>query len=264
MCKKFEGKIKHKDFKGIKGNYFSVIAHCLSYKAGKYYSYGYEISLKPAVYSIENYQIPYNFIYDIQSKRLLTIADVLTTECIVAMGLNANESFDLGVDEYFLYIGQKGESIEIIPISQENWNKFSATFQALLGTKDAYPLSIKKDFFTNKGKFGIQLIDLNQRIVGLPSYSVNNVYLQSHIKENLKLSDSVVKKGKSLSVNISFVIEKDGMVSNVAVTQTDDSTELRDELLRILQTMPRRQSLELSVDGSVRSYHTLKYSISIR
>lgn len=263
FARKFEGKLKNKDFKGVKGNALSVTAHCLSYKAGKYYSYGYEISLKPTDYSSENYQIPYNFIYDIQSKRVLTIADVFTTESIMAMGLY-EESYDLGVDEYFIYVGKKGKSIGIVPISQENWNKFSPMFQALLGEKDIYPLSLDKDKFTNKGKLGIQLKDLNQKIVSIPSYSVNNVYLQSYIKENLNLPENVLKSKKSFVANISYVIEKDGTISNVEITQTDDGTEFRDELLRIFQTIPKRQSLVLSNDGPVRSYYTLKYRLSLR
>ena len=264
LAKRFSGKIKNKDFKGVEGTALSVIAHCLSYKAGKYYSYGYEISLQPYAYGAQGRVIPYNFIYDIQSKRLLTIADVITTESIVAMGLNAEESFDLGVDEHFLYIGKKGESIDVVPISQENWKKFSPVFQEILGDKQAYPLSFDKDKFTNKSRLGIQFKDLNQKIMTIPTFSVNNIYLQEYIKENLKLTDNVVKKGEPLVANISYVIEKDGTISNVEITQTDNGTELRDELLRIFQTMPRRQSLVLSSEGPARSYHKLTYRLTFK
>ena len=261
---KFTGTIKNKDFKGVRGTALTHTAYCLSYKPGKYYSYGYVVSLKPYAFSDQGSTIPYNFIYDIQSKRVLTLADVLTGESIMAMGLNAEESYDLGVDEYFLYIGKNGQRIDMVAISQENWNKFSSNFQALLGEKDAHPLSFTRDNFKNKGYLGIQLMNLNQKILGIPSFGVNNVYLQSHIKENLNLPDSVMEKGKSLEANILYVIEKDGTISNVEISQTDNGTELRDELLRIFQTMPRRQSLVLSIDGPVRSYHMMKYRLSLR
>ena len=141
FAKYFQGKIRNKDFKNKKGNAVSIVAKCLAYKADKYYSYGYETTLKPNYYSKDGYSVTHNIIYDIHVKRLLTITDVLTRDEIMAMGLNAEESYYLGLDEHFLYIGKNRENMVTIGISQNNWHKFPPMFQALLGDKQLYPIN---------------------------------------------------------------------------------------------------------------------------
>lgn len=259
FAKYFQGKIRNKDFKDKKGNFVSIIAKCLAYKSDKYYSYGYETTLKTNASNKDGHSVTHNIIYDIQAKKILNITDVLTKDEIMAMGLNAKESYDLGLDKHYLYIGKNRTNIVTIGISQENWYKFPSTFQSLLGDERLYP--VNKSNYAYGGMFGIQALNVMQQIVNIPSFKVKE-NVQKYIDDNLKIPTGILENREMITSVLSFIIEKDGTISNVEITQADGGTELRDEFVRIITTMPKCQPLVLSGDGAVRTYVTFKYNNS--
>ena len=254
--------LKNKDFKGKDGSTLSIVANCLSFESGKYYSYGYETTLKKYLFSNDGFSVTHNIIYDIQAKRLLTIADILTEESIMDIGLDSEEHLDLGLDGHFLYIGKTGEVIAIIAIAQENWHKFSPSFQTFLGDKETYPISIDKDKYTYGNNLGIQPQSIMQKIVNRPTLTGNDNDLRSYINKNIKeLNLNTENKKNHLTAFVSYVIEKDGTLSNVEIIQKEGGTELCDELIRIFKTMPKWKPLSLSDDGPVRSYNKFMYKL---
>lgn len=263
FAKSFQGKLKDKFFKKKSGDDLSITAKCLSYQAGRYYSYGYETTLKPSLFSKESYTVIHNIIYDIQAKRILTINDVLRKNEIMALGLNDKETYDLGLNKHFLYIGQQGEGIADIAITQENWHKFSPIFQALLGNKQSYPMTINKDDYICTDLMGIQPQSITQKIVMKPTFIVKGENLRSFINKNIDIPVDAIKRNKDLTAIVSYIIEKDGSISNVEVTQTDGGIELRDEIVRIFTTMPKWQPLLLSGNTAIRTYNMFKYNFSL-
>lgn len=256
FAKKFQGRLNNKDFKGKEGTTLTINAYCLSYKPRKYYSYGYETTLA-------SYTIPHNIIYNIQTKKLLTIADILTDESIAALGLDNQESYDLGINEHFLYIGKQSNCMVTIGLTQENWSKFSPSFQALLGNRMTFPTSNREDDFGYGSKMGIQPTRVMQKLINRPSLSDNNnTDLENYLMKNMKLPDSIIQKGEDYFAKVSYIVKKDGTLSNVEIIQTEGETVLRDELMRIFNTMPKWHPLKLSNDGTVHSYDMFNYRLS--
>jgi len=254
FAKSFKGKIKNEDFKEIRGNDLSIVAHCLSYKTGKYYSYGYETTLN-------RYTTAHNFIYDIQANRLLTIADIFTEEYMKSMKINAKEKYDLGMNDLFLYIGKNKKNIATITITQENWHNFSPIFQALLGNKQFLPVSIDEKNYLYESNLGIQPTKIKQKVLNKPSLVTNNEEFYYYVNKNLVVPKSIAQSHKSIKADVAFVIEKDGTLSNLSITQTDGGTELSNEIMRILNKIPQCQPLTLSC-GTVRSYNMFEYKLS--
>lgn len=261
FAKKFNGKIKNEDFKKVKGSDLSIMAHCLSYKVGKYYSYGYETTLKKFPFDQNGYTVAHNFIYDIQSNRFLTIADIFTKDYIKSMKLDVEKKYDLGINDHFLYVGENKKNIITISITQENWHKFSPMFQTWLGYKHSFPVSINEDNYFYESKLGIQPTKIKQKILKRPSLIINNEDFFHYINKNIIVPKNITKTQKSVTAKVSFIVEKDGTLSSLSITQTDGKTELHDELMRIFNKIPQCQPLTLS-KGKVRSFNMLEYKLS--
>lgn len=261
FAKSFKGKIKNEDFKGVKGNDLLIVARCLSYKAGKYYSYGYETTLKE--FSVRH-SIAHNFIYDIQAKRLLTIDDIFTEEFMKSIGLEAEEKYDLGMNDLFLYVGKNKKNIATIAISQENWHKFSPMFQSLLGSKGSFPVSVNKVDYLYESNLGIQPTGIKRKVLDRPSLIANSEDFYYYINRNLVIPESILESRKSVKAVLSFIVERNGTLSNMEIVQSDGGTDLRDELKRIVDTMPECKPLTLSGKKVVRSYFMLEYNLSFK
>lgn len=261
FAKRFKGKIKGEEFKKIKGSDLSITAHCLSYKVDKYYSYGYETTIKKFSVDRNGYTIAHNFIYDIQANRLLTIADIFTEDYIKSMGLDTEEKYDLGINDFFLYVGKNKKNIITVSLTQENWYKFSPIFHSLLGHKHCFPVSINEDDYLYESKLGIQPTKIKRKILNKPSLLINNEDFFHYINKNIIVPKSIAKTQKSVKADISFIVERDGTLSNLSITQTDEETELRDELMRIFDKIPQCQPLTLSGE-TVRSFNMLEYKLS--
>ena len=64
--------------------------------------------------------------------------------------------------------------------------------------------------------------------------------LNKYISENFRFSDSALENAKSGVLMVSFVIEKNGSVSNVKIVSTDKlGYGLEEEALRLFRTMPK-------------------------
>ena len=134
-------------------------------------------------------------------------------------------------------------------------------FQTWLGYKQSFPISLNEDNYSCESKLGIQPTKIKQKILKRPSLIINNEDFFHYINKNINVPKSIAKTQKSIKADISFIVEKDGTLSNLAITQTDGKTELRDELMRILNKIPQCEPLTLS-GGTVRSFNMLEYKLS--
>lgn len=71
-----------------------------------------------------------------------------------------------------------------------------------------------------------------------PEFQGGETALMAYIRENLKYPAHAAKKGIQGRVSISFIIEKDGSISNIKVFSTS-AEELNQEAIRLVNAMPR-------------------------
>lgn len=258
FAKKFSGKLRGKEFKGLKETNLEIKAHVLGYKPEKYYSYGYDISL-----GYDTKKVSHCMIYDIRQNRLLSVSDVLTEEMIPGIfkmiGASSADVVDVGLNNYFLYLGKKEENdvitIATIGLSKENWDKFTPLIHDYIGNKEALHATINENEFIIDKELGIMPEKLICKIVQYPSID------KKYIDRNINIPEEIRNSKNSSSVNISYIIEKDGTLSNIEVKKSGDDTMLHDEILRILSNIPKCQPLTISFDGPVRTYHFFTYKI---
>jgi hypothetical protein len=177
------------------------------------------------------------------------------------MKLDVEKKYDLGINDHFLYVGENKKNIITISITQENWYKFSPMFQTWLGYKHSFTVSLNEDNYFYESKLGIQPTKIKQKILNRPSLIINNEDFFHYINKNIIVPKNITKTQKSVTAKVSFIVEKDGTLSNLSITQTDGKTELHDELMRIFNKIPQCQPLTLS-KGKVRSFNMLEYKLS--
>ena len=258
FAKKFKGSISGKEYKGSSWKDVTINARCLGYKPDKYYSYGYEVQLKK---SNDRLTVAHNVLWDVQSKRLMTVADVLTPEVIATLGITKKDKIDIGLNSHYLYIGKQGERITRIALTQSNWHKFAPTMQLLLGGKDELVAQDNGDALVEIGKLGIQPTSIIQKCVSFPTLADGSSLFIEYMKSKIVLPASVVPSG-GLKVDISCMVEKDGSLSNVKYTQNKNVRELDSLLNQQFSTLSTIKPLILSLDGPVRCYQNVKLAFN--
>ena len=218
----------------IRGGASLIFAHATGYKKNKYFSYGWHVSLDNLFNTDADLKASHNFIYDIQNNKTLSISDVITTEVQLqikkTMGIRDLDDVDLGLDDKFLYIGKIGEKLATIGLSKENWDKFASPLRNLIGPVEELPNSINEKDYLFDNKFGIQPELLRSKILKKPS--VNGIEFEELMNNYIDLSDVADIGGKTLTADVSFVVEKDGTVSNVDII---GNSILSDKVSNILQ-----------------------------
>ena len=199
----------------------------------------------------------HNFIYDIQNNKTLSISDVITTEVQLqikkTMGIRDLDDVDLGLDDKFLYIGKIGEKLATIGLSKENWDKFASPLRNLIGPVEELPNSINEKDYLFDNKFGIQPELLRSKILKKPS--VNGIEFEELMNNYIDLSDIADNDGKTMTADVSFVVEKDGTVSNVDII---GNSILSDKVSNILQRY-KWQPLQFADNTFGRNLLTYKY-----
>lgn len=71
-----------------------------------------------------------------------------------------------------------------------------------------------------------------------PEFPGGYTALKSYIAEHLHYPQTALKRKAQGRVTTTFVIEKDGTVSNIAISQSPDES-LSDEAIRIIRSFPR-------------------------
>ena len=251
IAEKFDGEFNNKDFKGKNSLKWAINGRCISYKHGKYYSYGYEHTLGSDI-------IGHNIIYGIKECRLFTISDVITPEQMTAYGIKETDNVDLGLNDYFLYIGKKGKSIAKISLSQDNWDKFAPSLQAILGNKENLPLNaISEEKFMNTPLIGVQPQWMRQLFVNQPIEEIKN-----KIFDNVYISDSLQNVLDSVDVKISFIVEKDGKITNTKIYHEKENKQVIDFFSNAISNLQNIKPLEMSLEGAVRSMFSINFTIN--
>lgn len=72
----------------------------------------------------------------------------------------------------------------------------------------------------------------------MPQYPGGQIAMMKYIMENMKYPEQAMKKGIQGRVVVSFIVEKDGRVSNVRLLRSVESS-LDKEAVRVVKSMPK-------------------------
>lgn len=72
----------------------------------------------------------------------------------------------------------------------------------------------------------------------MPQYPGGQIAMLKYIMENIKYPKQAMKKGIQGRVVVSFIVEKDGRVSNVRLLRSVESS-LDKEAVRVVKSMPK-------------------------
>lgn len=267
FSKKFRGKRidnKNTNRVTIRGhaNLVTVSGHALSYSPGKYYSYVYSFKYghKQKIDAFPQDALPLgtpefkNIIFNLQTQKVLKLADVLTVEEIKRIGLKKSAKVDLAMDSHFLYVGLKGKPVQTYALSQENWNKFAPALQSLIGPYDELTAKNDTTDFVMSSYEGIQPAIVSLKVIQNLSHKWNNDSLMDYLKKQVKIPTGMKEEEE---YQIQFVIEKDGHVTNVeANNQMDINKSLYLQLAKAFENMPAWQPLILAKVGAQRTLMT--------
>lgn len=209
-----------------------IAGTCLNYVPDKYYSYVYK-------HIVGKETERHCIIYDIKKQRLLTIADVITDECMAAHGLSAKDELNLILMDYFLYIIDKDNKEVKISLSQDNWDKFAPALQSLLGSKENLP--------------NTEIYDFQQKFI-MPYGEI----MRSEIINNISIPDSLLLNTEKSISHISLIVEEDGSMTNVNVVQTKKNKGIQNAINKAILSVKKCQPWTLSIKGPVRVLYTTK------
>ena len=265
-AKNNDGEIKDEDFKAKKsqskyngGNSVTIKAFCIGYKRDKYYSYGYEKTLKEL--NIWDNTHGHNFIYDIQGKRMFTVSDLLTMDAMGKLGINPEGKKDLALNEYCLIIAD-GDKKTSVFLSQENWQLFTPTLQTLIGEKDRLPQKLQERDFEFKDMIGYAPEHMQQKVYNLPESDISAGRITAYIRDKLKLPDSLLVNGQRHVAKVTYIIEPDSSMSCLEVVQEEGNKMYSEQLRKIFKDINQWNPLILSYDGAVRSMSSSKFNWS--
>ena len=71
-----------------------------------------------------------------------------------------------------------------------------------------------------------------------PEFPGGEAALMTYIKKNLKYPPEALKKGISGRVNVTFIVEKDGTLSNIGIMRSPDPS-LSEAAIRVVSSMPK-------------------------
>lgn len=289
ICKNFNGKISNKELKVKNANDLLITAHANGFKKDWYYSYYYEICLSNksiySDYSIEKKSISHNIIYGIKENRLLSVSDLLTPSFLEElsndMGISDFSSLDIGMDDYFMYIGKESETYATISLSQENWSKFAPTLQDILGNKTSLPISFNQNDFDYekeanyinevvehedgsrtttkirkglKTRFeGIQPVGIRKKIIRKPNIDKNEDLFYEYLTKVWKKNE-IQPDSDGFTTNISFILNKDQSISNFQTNLIKGDEVFYKKFINIISNFPKWRSMLLSVEGPVKNY----------
>lgn len=281
FAKDFEGKIKNKDFKNIAAKNLILIAHVLGYKKDKYYSYAYTTQL-------DKKKITHNILYDIQGKRMLSATDILTQTYLEKfsdnMGIEDLNNLEIGMDDYFLYIGRAEEIYVTISLSQENWNIFTSTMQNLLGNKMSLPISLNEgDFeyskehnffdygggsskinFNQKGfktvREGIHPVGIRKKIIRKPNLGSKESLFHEYLTE-IWQKNEMQPDSDGFVACISFVLNKNQTISNFQTKLKEGDEKLYQIFVDLIKKNTKWKPMIFAIDGPTKSY--FNYEIKI-
>lgn len=74
-----------------------------------------------------------------------------------------------------------------------------------------------------------------------PEFPGGLAALMTYIQKNLKYPPEAAKKGISGRVNVTFIVEKDGTLSNIGIIRSPDPS-LSKEAIRVVSSMPKWQA----------------------
>ena len=72
----------------------------------------------------------------------------------------------------------------------------------------------------------------------MPQYPGGQIAMLKYIMENIKYPEQAMKKGIQGRVVVSFIVEKDGRISNVRLLRSVESS-LDKEAVRVVKSMPK-------------------------
>ena len=228
----------------------------LSYNPGKYYSYAYSHtyfnldSISNPSDNIEQQEhilsFTKNIIYDIKNQKVLSLSDVLTPEEIAHLGLKKKSKADLGLDNYYLYVGIDGKPLCTYELSRENWNKFAVGLQNLIPPYDNLPAKIDTTSLVFKDYEGIQHASISHKVKQEPLLRNHSDSLLVYLKSHLALPDNMKNHN---SWEVQFVVGKDGQVSHVETTsnkKSDADEAFATKLTEAFKQMPAWQPLDVA------------------
>lgn len=233
----------------------------ISYNPGKYYSYAYSHTYLDSVSNISDIielqehilSFTKNIIYDIKNKKVLSLSDVLTPEEIVHLGLKKKSKADLGLDDYYLYVGIDGKLLCTYELSRENWNKFAVGLQNLIPPYDNLPAKIDTSSLVFKDYEGIQHASISHKVKQEPLLRNHADSLLVYLKSHLALPDSMKSHN---SWEVQFVVGKDGQLSHVETTsnkKSDADESFAAKLTEAFEQMPAWQPLDIAGLGVQKS-----------
>lgn len=288
FAESFEGKIKNKEFTKKDGNDLSITAHVLGFKTNKYYSYAYTIELldkNSYTTELDENSISHNILYDIQENRILSVTDILTQpyldNLIPNMEIPDLKTLDIGMNDFFLYIGRKEETIATISLCQENWDKFTPTMQQILGNKTILPFSLNENEFeytqeydyvnefVNSGngetkvrrirtnyrihREGVQPVGIKKRIVRKPNIGSKESLFHEYLTEIWK-KNAIQPDSDGFVANISFILNKDQTISHYQTKLKKGDEYFYQKFIKLISNSPKWKSMLFAIDGPAKNY----------
>lgn len=97
----------------------------------------------------------------------------------------------------------------------------------------------------------------------MPEYKDGNDAMHSYIAANLKYPEAALKKGEEGVVYLTFVVEKNGALSNIKILR-GVSKELDEEAIRVVKTMNKDWSPGIQRGEKVRVIYNLPVRFVIK
>lgn len=254
FAKSFSGKIKDKEFKSIKNAHdLSITAHALGYKKDKYYSYAYTTKL-------DNTSIAHNFIYDIQGNRILAASDILTQSyldelCKIHL-ISDLKVLEFGMDDHFIYIGNKEKLYSMVALCQENWYIFSSTIQNILGNKDGLPIKLNENDFEYTKMEGVQPADISQRVINKPKFGIDEKLFNEYILDVWNKNE-IQPDSDGFVAQVSFVINKKQAISNFHTQLKNGDEGYLNKFTNLITNNSIRKPMRFAFDGPANTYYSI-------
>ena len=289
IADKYRGVVNNQDFENQEYENLTISADVLGFKKDKYYSYACTTELYDESFS--NYNVEskktasHNFLFDIQDNRMLKMSDLLIPSCVEdicqKLGSTDINNLEIGMNDYFLYIGREDENIEAIGLCQENWDKFTPTLQDYLGNKSNLPISLNENDFEyttepnyiheleekedgttiirtiEKGlktrRKGVQPVGIIKGIIRKPNIGSNESLVHEYLTEIWKKNE-IQPDSTGLIANISFVLNKDHTISNFQTKLKSGDKECYQKLKDLVSNFPKCKSMLFFIDGPAKNY----------
>ena len=154
----------------------------------------------------------------------------------------------------------KGKDGKIIV--EKSFNKISELYSKEGDVAPVPDIIDYKPTVTQKNNYGQDTVYSSEDLTKQPEYTEGGmVGIYNHINSNFKIPE--IKKDMAAKIYVSFVIEKDGSMTNIKVLR-DPGYKLGEEAVRVFKTVPEKWTPGEINNKPVRCSYILPITINIR